>query len=307
MRIEDVLLKEELAALKLRALYASAGYRQYKMSKFEPYDLYVRNKEFLPSDRILTFTDVSGRLMALKPDVTLSIIKNTELMPGQTEKLYYGETVYRVPKGAQGFKEINQVGLECIGETSPESVAQVIGLACRSLTEISKDCVLDVSHFGFLSEAFASAGLTGEAAEAAMACLNEKNAHALAALCAENGVSDTATKTLLSLISLYGAPETVLPRLTALFGESKALGELRTVCSALSTEEKRVLSIDFSVPGNLKYYNGIVFKGYVKGLPTYVLSGGQYDPLMQRMKKNCRALGFAVYLDSLQQLGGEGD
>ena len=43
----------------------------------------------------------------------------------------------------------------------------------------------------------------------------------------------------------------------------------------------------------------------MKGLPDYVLSGGQYDLLMQRMKKNCRALGFAVYLDALQQLGRE--
>ena len=36
------------------------GYIQYKMSKFEPYDLYVQNKSFLVSEDILTFTDADG-------------------------------------------------------------------------------------------------------------------------------------------------------------------------------------------------------------------------------------------------------
>ena len=71
------LKREERVLFQLRSLYQSYGYRPYKMSKFEEYDLYVRNKDFLVSDGIITFTDTDGRLMALKPDVTLSIIKNT--------------------------------------------------------------------------------------------------------------------------------------------------------------------------------------------------------------------------------------
>ena len=67
---------EERAVSALGELYRRFGYRHYKMSKFEEYDLYGRNKEFLISDNVITFTDTNGRLMALKPDVTLSIIKN---------------------------------------------------------------------------------------------------------------------------------------------------------------------------------------------------------------------------------------
>ncbi len=66
---------DERAGLRLRSLYHRHGYLPYRMSKFEPYDLYVRNKNFLVSEKILTFTDTDGRLMALKPDVTLSIVK----------------------------------------------------------------------------------------------------------------------------------------------------------------------------------------------------------------------------------------
>ena len=79
MKIENKLLKsDEKVVLELRSLYEKYGYAQYKMSKFEEYDLYVRNKDFLVSDNIITFTDTNGKLMALKPDVTLSIIKSSK-------------------------------------------------------------------------------------------------------------------------------------------------------------------------------------------------------------------------------------
>ena len=73
------------------------------MSKFEEYDLYTRNKDFLVSDSIITFTDTSGALMALKPDVTLSIIKDSADVDGSVKKVYYNENVYRVSKGTQSF------------------------------------------------------------------------------------------------------------------------------------------------------------------------------------------------------------
>ncbi|MBR4845925.1 MAG: ATP phosphoribosyltransferase regulatory subunit, partial [Bacteroidaceae bacterium] len=100
--------REEQAVFALRELYETYGYAPYKMSKFEEYDLYVRNKDFLISDGIITFTDTDGKLMALKPDVTLSIIKNSKDRPGCVRKVYYNENVYRVSEDAHCFKEIMQ-------------------------------------------------------------------------------------------------------------------------------------------------------------------------------------------------------
>ena len=87
----SVLKNDEKAIFGLRSIYRRYGYSQYKMSKFEEYDLYVRNKDFLVSDNIITFTDTNGKLLALKPDVTLSIIKNGKDVPGVIEKVYYNE------------------------------------------------------------------------------------------------------------------------------------------------------------------------------------------------------------------------
>ena len=71
------LRRAETATLRLRGLYESYGYRKYRMGRFEEYSLYAANKSFLLGENVPTFTDLDGRLMALKPDVTLSIAKNT--------------------------------------------------------------------------------------------------------------------------------------------------------------------------------------------------------------------------------------
>ena len=49
--IDETLLKsEEKAVLALRSLYRRYGFLPYRMSKFEEYELYIRNKDFLVSD-----------------------------------------------------------------------------------------------------------------------------------------------------------------------------------------------------------------------------------------------------------------
>ena len=52
----------------------------------------------------------------------------------------------------------------------------------------------------------------------------------------------------------------------------------------------------------MEYYNGLVFQGYLQGLPRPLLKGGRYDLLMQKFTPGAGAIGFAVYLDELDRL-----
>ena len=163
MKIDETMIRsDERAVFALRSLYRRYGYARYKMSRFEEYDLYVRNKDFLVSDEVITFTDHTGRLLALKPDVTLSIIKNTVDRPGAVQKVYYNENVYRVAKGTHSFKEIMQAGLECIGDLGEYEIAEVVLLAAKSLDLIGGGYVLDLSHMGLLSAMLVQSGLSQE-------------------------------------------------------------------------------------------------------------------------------------------------
>ena len=292
---------EEQVAYDLRTLYAQYGYAQYKMSKFEEYDLYARNKDFLVSDSILTFTDLSGRLMALKPDVTLSIVRSTKDVPGYAEKVYYNENVYRAGGGANAFREIMQVGLECIGAVDDYCLGEVLMLAAESLRRISPEYVLSISHLGVLAGVLDGMALGGADRAALLRCIGEKNLHELAGVCEAAGVPAEQAALLRALVTASGAPEAVLPKLRALLPDCAALDQLEGLVAALA-DYRAMLRIDLSVVGNMRYYNGVVFKGFVSGVPSGVLSGGQYDRLLQKMGRGAKAVGFAVYLDLLELL-----
>ena len=295
----------ERIALSLRELYGRYGYRQYKMSKFEEYDLYARNKDFLISDSVITFTDTDGKLMALKPDVTLSIVKNSVDRP-DIRKLYYHENVYRVTKGDHGYREIMQVGLEAIGQVDDYTISEVLLLAAESLQAISQDAVLDISHLGLLTELMDSIGIPKESRNDLVKLISEKNAHEMTQLCENCYISRKDILLLSSLMALNGSPATVLPQLETLLGDKvnpKTLGQFKDVLSCLEGSDIRdLLRIDFSVVSDLHYYNGFVFKGFINGIPGSVLSGGQYDRLMYKMRRTDRTIGFAVYTDMLEQL-----
>lgn len=287
----------------LRSIYEAYGYSHYKMSKFEEYDLYSKNKDFLVSDSVITFTDTNGKLMALKPDVTLSIVKNTKDSGKSIQKLYYNENVYRVSKSTHSFKEIMQVGLECIGDIDGYCIFEVLNLAMKSLMSISEDSVLDISNLALLKAVVDYIEIPEEEKADVFRCIGEKNLHELAQKCREFGISDEKFAILKGIVSLHGTPEKVFPKaekLLAPVGCGETLSQFKSLVSSLCSQKS--VNIDFSVVDNVHYYNGIVFKGFVKGIPNSVLSGGQYDALLNKMKLKKGAVGFAVYLDMLELL-----
>ena len=305
---QRILSPEEQAMFRLRELYRRHGYLPYKMSKFEEYDLYVRNKSFLASDRVLTFTDTDGKLMALKPDVTLSIVKNTR-DTGGFQKVYYHENVYRPSPTSYGYREIPQAGLECIGPLDLAATAEVVMLAARSLESIDPGYLLDLSHLGLTAGLLAPLDLEEEQERAVLRALEAKNTSALRQLGAAAGVPGELTEALCRLALLYGRPSAALPALAGLTAgrpqAEAALGELRDLCALLGQYglEDR-LRLDFSLVNDQNYYSGIVFRGFLPGIASAVLSGGRYDGLLRRMGRQGGAIGFAVYLDQLERFSG---
>ena len=66
MEIElNSMRKEDEVSLVLGNLFESYGYKKYLMSRFEEYSLYMENKDFLISDKIITFTDAGGNIKVI--------------------------------------------------------------------------------------------------------------------------------------------------------------------------------------------------------------------------------------------------
>ena len=294
---------KERASFALRALYEAAGCRKYHMGRFEEYGLYQENRSFLSSEQVITFTDLDGRLLALKPDVTLSIAKTAQPAPGETLRYYYHENVYRPSAESHTFKEISQMGLEMLGAVGEAQVQQAVCLAARSLDALGAEWVLEVSHMGYLFGLFDALGVPDAARAKLLEKLREKNAHELRAAAGAAGLADAAD-ILCSVLSLCGSYADTLAKAAALCRNDAmraAVAELEALAVPLE-KAGGVIRLDMTLAGEMEYYNGLVFQGYLKALPRPLLKGGRYDLLMQKFTPGAGAIGFAVYLDELDRL-----
>ena len=299
---EKILKNDEKSIFKLRELYESYGYKKYKMKKFEEYELYAQNKNFLLSDNIITFNDNGGRLMALKPDVTLSIVKNAKVKKDEITKAYYNENVYRMKDGE--FKELSQLGVEYIGEIDLYSLYETVILAKNSLDIISKDNVLDISHMGIILGIIDSYTINYSVKENLLKCLKTKNEYDIINICCANNLPASLLEKLTSLIKLYGKSEEVLPKVRELARGTLAedsVNELEELYGLLkATNKENKIRLDFSVINDLGYYNGLVFQGFIKDIPFAILSGGRYDKLVSKFDIAFGAIGFAIYMDLIE-------
>ncbi len=302
-----VLTPTERAALTQRAIYREAGFTPFRLQAFEPYDLYAGCRDYLEPDGILTFTDTDGRLKALKPDVTLSIIRHALYAGADVTKLYYDENVYRAAPG-EGFRELRQTGIECIGSLTEEETNAVPVLAAKSLAAVDPRGVLALGAPDLLAELIRRLKLTPSAEKQAAGLAASKNLHELASLCQAQNAEPAAMAALFDALSRTGKPAEVLPVLGGVCKDDTLSAAAQPLLQAVEALREAgyedATAIDLSLTGGMRYYNGIVFQGFLPGAPQALLSGGRYDRLTAVLGTSAMAAGFAVYLDRLPDASG---
>lgn len=121
-------------------------------------------------------------------------------------------------------------------------------------------------------------------------CIEGKNEHELKKLCDENQIDSATTDLIKNIISTYGSVDEVLPRLKALSEKDEyivAFNQFEKVLSLIDDKEVRdMLQIDFSVVSDTKYYNGIVFKGFIEKSPTACFRADSMTALCRKCQKN---------------------
>ncbi len=302
----NVLRREERITLELRGLYEQYGYRKYRMGKFEEYELYLENKNFLRDQNIITFHDLDGRVLALKPDVTLSIAKNTHATAQSSEKFYYLENVYRLDKPSGGYREISQLGLEYIGRLDAVAAYEVLCLAQKTLDFISENHRMQLSHIGFWVSLMDGLGIDAALRKEIMECVRAKKIHELSQRLEEAKIAPAARDMIQRAAGLCGEFDETLKAARDLCisqGMTASLNELEGVHRLLREKgwANRLL-LDFSLVNDSDYYGGLIFQGYVEGVPRALLAGGYYGNLLKKFGRDLDAIGFAVYLNELNLL-----
>jgi ATP phosphoribosyltransferase regulatory subunit len=286
-----MLQDEQYYAIKLKELFLSYGFEEYKLSGLEEYSLYHAHENFLSWKEVAVF-NVGGKLLALRPDVTLSVIKNVD--GKDTKKLFYDEKVYRL-SSTGGVDEVRQIGVEVVGGVDVAVQSEVLALIKKTLECMGGDYVVDISHIGIVEAVLDSAKIEGADRQCVLKCLAEKNIHDLKKIFPEGGCGYNAVE---RLITLSPEPEKGIEELKAFVPKSaqKYVDEMQSVLSLVGCKN---ININFSAVGNADYYNGLVFKGYLSDMPSAILSGGRYDKIMEKFGKTSNAIGFALYFGEI--------
>ncbi len=299
----DFLSPQEKLTLDLRRLYEINGFKKYKVARFEAYDFYAKNRDFLIGGNIIPFTDSNGRLMALKPDVTLSIVKNTDYNDNSPKRLYYTENVYREAKDIHELREIFQLGVEAVGSVGIDETTDLIALAIKSLLLIDDNCSVSISHMSYLNGLLKHITDNKDLKKSILSFMGSKNVHELKNLARDKALSSDFIEIACELCSSVEPGEILVDKYVFDDDMRKAADEIRYICSKL--REKGLsdkIRFDFSQSKNPSYYNGIIIEGYVSGVAKAALSGGRYDSLLRRMGKgDVSAFGFALYFDAIER------
>lgn len=301
--LPKTMTKDESVNLSLESLFEAYGYRKFKMRKFETYALYEEFKSFLISEYILTFSSPEGKLMALRPDVTLSIVKNTRADELHSDKVFYRENVYRMDRHTKEYREIPQAGVEMIGNIDSAATLEIIRMAKQSLELIDPISILCLSHMGVAEGILEALQANDEERQLILQCLRTQNVHDLVALVGNReprtGWFDDLSIALTSRGS-YEETLSICRRISINARMNEALDELEFIGNTLTEMSmSEGIRLDFTMQSDLNYYNGILMQGYVEKYPGIILTGGRYDRLLTKFRKNLSALGFALNLSDL--------
>ncbi|ERK48494.1 ATP phosphoribosyltransferase regulatory subunit [Leptotrichia sp. oral taxon 879] len=296
--------KKDLVLLNIRKMYDSYGYKKISLPSFEEYDLYNENKDFIDRN-VLTVMSPNGKLLALRPDITLSVAKKVSKDQSlKYSKIYYQENTYNLTKYV-GYEEDEQLGIELIGKESTFLDFEIINLAVKSLDIINKKSMIVLSHAGFISSIFQNFDLEYEIKEQILDCINRKNSHDIQKILKRNEhISENVKKLIYKIPELSGNSENIEKELLKYEindNTKKILSELKQLNSLLMKfYKKSKIVFDFSVVKNLNYYNGIILQGYIEDFPNVILTGGRYDKLFEKFGVDTGAVGFAILTDGLK-------
>ena len=303
--------KKDLVLLNIRKMYDSYGYKKISLPSFEEYDLYNENKDFIDRN-VLTVMSPNGKLLALRPDITLSVAKKVSKDQSlKYSKIYYQENVYNLTKYV-GYEEDEQLGIELIGKESTFLDFEIIDLAVKSLDIINKKSMIVLSHAGFVSSIFGNFDLEYEVKEQIFDCINRKNSHDIEKILENNKhISENVKKLIYKIPELSGNLENIEKELLKYEinkNTKKILFELKQLNNLLlKFHKKSKILFDFSIVKNLNYYNGIILQGYIEDFPNVILTGGRYDKLFEKFGVDTGAVGFAILTDGLKGYYKDGD
>ncbi|MBE9503805.1 MAG: ATP phosphoribosyltransferase regulatory subunit [Proteobacteria bacterium] len=259
-------------------------------------------------ERMFKFEDrVSGKVLALRPDITAQIARLTathlKLHP-KPLRLSYSGTILHYGESSNDSQRVDyQTGLELIGLDLPEADGEVIAISIEALKSTGlTDFKIDVGQVEFFRGVMESLNLLPDQRKEIDSIVARKDRSGLEELLKTLNLNSADEETLLSLPTLFGGRD-VLDRADTLKVSGKAKKALENLSGVLDVVESYGLmdyiTIDLGEIRDLHYYTGIIFEGFAAGTGESICGGGRYDALLSNYGYDTPATGFAINVETI--------
>lgn len=259
-------------------------------------------------DDLYRFFDHQGRLLTLRPDMTLPVgrvVASTKVeLP---LKLMYSGKVFRYHDEMKGLQnEFTQAGVEIIGFPSIKAEVEAILSAESVLRKLEvPEFNIEIGHAAIFSKIIKELALSEQETETLKLHFLNKSITGLYAFTKQ--FPSALDAFIAEIPKLFGDVETVLVKAKALLPKGHPIlndiAEINTLYQLFSKDTQQILRVDLGMVGVMDYYTGIMFSSFSEGIPENFLSGGRYDYLFKRFNmESTSSVGWAINLESVFDL-----
>ena len=308
LRIQDELnfaKKRYELTKKIETSFVDAGFIQIKPEIFEEYDEITQIDKNISTKSMVKV--VSNKVMVLRPDITISLMKN--LIPRWEDdlslKLFYHSTVYKNKRNGDGIIQCRQFGCEYLGEPSMDADREVVNLAFNIFRKFTDEFLLEIGSGNYIDGFVEALNIDSDTERQFKKLLYRKNKPELEAFAQKLDIKPELKELMVNILSIRGTLKEVTERANKYFTNArmkKGIDQLNTISTLISKEDlDKYTLFDLSMVSKLDYYDGIMLKGYYKSLYKEILSGGRYDGLTESFGRRVPAIGFTIYFDALME------
>lgn len=304
--LDECVIKRNLERC-IDSLFEKWGYKEVITPTLEFYETFNYTSQSLREEDMYKFFDNRGRILVLRPDMTIPIARLVETKlkdVGVPIKLRYTSNVFRVHESLGGKRnEYTDCGVEFIGLENKKSDLEILVLALEALKKLGlRDFKLEMGNIGFFNGAFKNLEIDQEYKEVIAQFIEDKNLKNLEEYLADLDIKEEYKTFFNKLPWMFGDRQILEEAKKLAFNEDikENLEYLETLY--LELEELgygKNVTFDLGMVPGLNYYTGIIFRGYGEGIGNTLLRGGRYDNLINISKNNIPAVGFSIDIDSV--------
>ncbi|MEE0965596.1 MAG: ATP phosphoribosyltransferase regulatory subunit [Bacilli bacterium] len=275
---------------KLREMFNEAKYQEVLLPSFEYVDLYYNMDIGIDEEKMFQFINHEGKRIALRADFTLPLARLyvSSHKNGIQRYSYFGK-VYRKEKKHKGrTTEFYQGGIELMGKGGIEGEKECMEIIQQSMSCLGLNTIkLVVGSAKFFKR------ICELADDPVIVKILKMRSFSMMKEFVEKKKIEGYFKDLLLMIpkalgDIKLIEETIETIEDIILKES--LLELKKLYESL---ENKDIYFDLAMVPSMKYYTGMMMRGYSPYSAQPIVSGGRYDHLMHHFHKNVPAIGFS--------------